>query len=164
MSYQLPFTGDEIKEQLTPAGLEVYLTSPESFAGVQNTWYSVGANVALTGDLQDMFDYVGGSIVYTGSSALTFIFLGTQTIENTGGINIDLEFTLGKNGTPDTKSIQATSGFLPNTPREITCHKVFTVENGDSLDFFVRQTNSATDQQINVNYGIWSVTKTMTLS
>lgn len=155
------YNTEQSDEANTGGGLEVYLTATESFAGVQNEWYSPETNVALTGALQILFDYVGGSIVYTGDIDRQFLFIGTESILTTGGIGVTLEFALGKNGVVDDKSTQQTESLLSGAPKEITSQKVFTLSNGDSLDFFVRQISSGGNQQINLTKGVWTVIKIM---
>ena len=138
------------------AGLELYMENQETFAGVQNEWYTP-SNISLTGDYLENFEYINGQIVYVGINEVKVIFTATTTVQTEQGFQEEMEVAFGKNGVVDEKSIQSFESLLSSSPQESTCQKVFNLSDGDSLDFFIRQTSSTTANQISILKGVFFV-------
>lgn len=115
---------------------------------LQDEWASP-ITATLFGNLPPKnFDYSTGSVVYTGSkkARVEVNFIASITV---GGVGNDAsaEITNGVDGVQCLSGIMpASSAFGGAIPLDTVCH--FEIEQGETLDGFIRQTSQASAQVI----------------
>lgn len=141
-------TNAQLNKQLQPAHIHLTLSQPEPLTGDGTNWYSPGTYVQAI-DLPDNFNYIGGSIVYTGAQDIEVILMSTVSMESTSA-GVGIEMAGGKNGVPDLNYVIPHTLTNANDEKELTNNTIVQMTAGDTLDFFVRAS-----QDIVLTAAVW---------
>lgn len=137
MGYQLDYTGDEVSHKLYTASMELNLSQAEPLTG-DNTYQSPSTYVQVVPDtVPENFEYVDGSIKYTGDRDITVRILTTVTVSTVSGGN-SITMTIGKTGTPEAKYEISNVLTNPNDEKELTNQGRLDVSTNDTMDFYIK--------------------------
>lgn len=142
-------TTSDLNKILYPAHVHLNLSQAEPIIG-DNTWRSPELYVQGI-DTPENFNYIGGSLVYTGTEEIEIILFSTISMKSsTAGVTIQM--TGGVDGSPALDYVVEHKLTTANDIKTLSGDIVLNIKNGDSIDFFVKSTAN-----ISLEYAVWLV-------
>ena len=128
---------------------DTYLSASQTVSvGLAGTYYGIGGSNWLSDISRRFTTTTSGQLTYIGKEGVDVIITGAATLEKSGGGSDNICMKVAINGVVQDKSLGCTQN---TTPTQITSTGLFELNNGDVVQLYVANEDSATNIIVTVS-------------